>query len=78
MEIAILQALRPPAPDALHERPLFPGGLPLLFGLLLAGADTAGHEVAVPERVGEDGLPPPSAFLTVDKTVRMVYVFVLR
>ncbi len=78
MEITVLQALRPPVPDALHERPLFLGGLPLPPGLLLAGADTAGHEVAVPERVGEDGLPPPSAFLTVDKAIRRLYVFVLR
>ena len=78
MEITVLQAQRPPVPDALHERPLFLGGLPLPPGLLLAGADTEGHEVAVPERVGEEGLPPPSAFLTVDKAIRMVYVFVLR
>ena len=37
MEIAVLQTLRPPALDALHERPPFPGGLPLPLGLLLAG-----------------------------------------
>ena len=77
MEMTVLQALRPPAPDALHERPLFLGDLSLPFGLLLAGANTARHEVAVPDRVGEDDLPSPSAFFTVDKAISVVYVFIL-
>ena len=47
------------------------------FHFCLAGVDTAGHEVTVPEQVGKYGLSPPSAFLTVNKAIRAVYVFVL-
>ena len=34
----------------------------LPFHFCLAGVDTAGHEVTVPEQVGKYGLSPPSGY----------------